>query len=107
MPLGTTPSTATPKPAAPAQQAVIWDGRWNGSFGARADIVVNIAGNKVVSITLIGQPLWIATSTVSGSSVSISGPDFSLTMTRLAPTNAQGSYENNRKEKAAALLSKT
>ncbi len=84
----------------------MWDGRWSGSFGARSDIVVNIAGNKVVSVTLIGQPLSISASMVSGNVVSMSGPDFLMTMTQVAPTNAQGTYENNRKEKATALLSR-
>jgi hypothetical protein len=105
-PPGVAPPVSASKPAPPVQQAIIWDGRWSGSFGARSDIVVNISGNKVVSVTLIGQPLSIAASTVAGNAVSISGPDFSMTMTQVAPANAQGTYENNRKEKATALLSK-
>lgn len=115
-PPAATLSAPSTKPAAPAQEAAkqeiatleaaTWDGRWSGSFGARSDIVVEIVGNKTVSVTLIGQPLSIASSTVSGNAISISGPDFSMTMTRVAPANAQGTYENNRKEKATALLSR-
>ncbi len=106
-PSGTTPSASPAKPATSAQQDMSWDGRWSGSFGARSDIIVSIAGNKVVSVTLIGQPLSVSSSAVSGNAVSISGPDFSMTMTRVAPTSAQGTYENNRKDKATALLSKS
>jgi hypothetical protein len=101
---GTAPA-ATPS-AAPAAQPASWDGRWSGSFGARSDIVVQIAAGKVTSVTLLGQPLTIASNSVSDGSATVSGPDFSLSLTRVAPTSAQGTYVNNRNEKATALLSR-
>lgn len=114
--MGTTLCLGQTKPAAPASSSPVltlpgvpaptWDGRWSGSFGARTDMVVTIARGAVSGVALLGQPLVVTSSSVSGETVTASGPDFSLTLRKVAPTNAQGSYENNRKEKATALFSR-
>lgn len=92
-------------PAATVQPA--WDGRWSGSFGARSDVSVTFSGERITGVSFLGQPLTVTSTSVSGGIATMSGPDFSLTLTRIGPTNAQGIYENNRKEKAAVLLTKS
>lgn len=94
-----------PAVAPAAQQA--WDGRWNGSFGARSDISVTFSGERIIGVAFLGQPLTVTSTSVNGAIATMSGPDFSLTLTRIGPTSAQGIYENVRKEKAAVLLSKS
>jgi len=89
-----------------SETASSWNGRWAGAFGARSDIVVTITAGKVASVTLLGQPLTVATSAITGDSATMSGPDFSLSLKRVAPGSAQGTYENNRKERATALLTR-
>jgi hypothetical protein len=100
------PAAASPVLTLPGAVPSSWDGRWSGSFGARSDMVVTIARGTVSGVALLGQPLVVTTSSVSGDSVTAGGPDFSLTLRKVAPTNAQGTYENNRKEKASALFSR-
>jgi hypothetical protein len=97
-------ASAATTPAATA--APSWNGSWKGAFGARSDIVVTISADKVTGVALLGQPLTITSSSLTATTASVSGPDFSLTLTKVAPTSAQGAYENNRKEKASALFSK-
>lgn len=107
----TKPPAATPAksvlslPAAPAAQAA-WDGRWNGRFGARSDVSVTFSGERITGVSFLGQPLTVMSTSVNGAIAKMSGPDFSLTLTRIGPASAQGIYENNRKEKAAVLLSR-
>jgi hypothetical protein len=101
-----TPPAALPVLTLPGAAAPAWDGRWSGSFGARSDMVVTITKGSVSGVALLGQPLVVTSSSVSGDTVTASGPDFSLTLRKVAPTNAQGTYENNRKEKASALFSR-
>ncbi len=108
-PGGPPSGVTTAKPAAalaPAATATSWDGHWNGSFGARTDMVVMISGEKITGISLLGQPLAVTSSSVSAGAANAGGPDFSLSLTRVAPNSAQGTYENNRKEKATALFSR-
>ena len=106
------PTGPAPKPAmavtVPDKPAAVppWDGRWNGTFGARSDVAVLISSEKVTGVTILGQPMAVSSATISGLIATISGPDFSLTMTRIGPTNATGVYENNRKEKASVLLTR-
>ena len=115
-PPGATPPTATAPSSKPtlslpaagptAAAAPSWNGSWSGAFGARSDIVVTISGDKVAGVALLGQPLTITASSITPTVASMSGPDFSLTLTKVGPANAQGAYENNRREKASALFSK-
>lgn len=109
-PGGPVSGAATAKPAAaptgPIANATSWDGHWAGSFGARTDMVVTISGEKITGVSLLGQPLAVTSSSVSAGAASASGPDFSLSLTRVAPASAQGTYENNRKDKATALFSR-
>jgi hypothetical protein len=98
--------TKPPPPGATAPTAPSWNGSWSGAFGARSDIVVTISLDKVAGVALLGQPLTITASSITPTVASMSGPDFSLTLTRVSPASAQGAYENNRKEKASALFSK-
>ncbi|MGL4438976.1 MAG: hypothetical protein ACRCUE_06865 [Bosea sp. (in: a-proteobacteria)] len=107
-PVGNVPS---PKPVlslpakAPAAQS-IWEGRWSGSFGARSDVSVTFSGERITGVSFVGQPLTVTSTSVNGGIATMSGPDFSMTLTRIGPASAQGIYENNRKEKAAVLLNK-
>ncbi len=100
------PTLSLPAASPAAAAAPSWNGSWSGAFGARSDIVVTISGDKVAGVALLGQPLTITTSNITPTTASMSGPDFSLTLTKVSPASAQGSYENNRKEKASALFSK-
>jgi hypothetical protein len=109
--LAVLPVSAQTKPpppgaTAPTATAPSWNGSWSGAFGARSDIVVTISLDKVARVALLGQPLTITASSITPTVASMSGPDFSLTLTRVSPGSAQGAYENNRKEKASALFSK-
>ena len=88
-----------------AAAAPSWNGSWSGAFGARSDIVVTISGDKVAGIAWLGQPLTITTSSITPTTASMSGPDFSLTLTKVSPVSAQGAYGTNRQEKASALFS--
>lgn len=110
-PPGTNPPPAKPVLSLPAAAAPVaqtaWDGRWNGSFGARLDVSVTFSGERITGVSFLGQPLTITSTSVSGGIAAMSGPDFSLTLTRIGPASAQGIYENNRKEKAAVLLNKS
>jgi hypothetical protein len=92
--------------AAPAAQP-LWDGRWNGSFGARSDVSFTFSGERITGVAFLGQPMTVTSTSVTGGIATMSGPDFSLTLTRIGPASAQGIYENNRKEKAAVLLNKS
>jgi hypothetical protein len=100
------PTLSLPAASPAATAAPSWNGSWSGAFGARSDIVVTISGDKVAGVALLGQPLTVTTSNITPTTASMSGPDFSLTLTKVSPASAQGSYENNRKEKASALFSK-
>jgi len=100
------PTLSLPAASPTAAAAPSWNGSWSGAFGARSDIVVTISGDKVAGVALLGQPLTITASSITPTVASMSGPDFSLTLTKVSPASAQGSYENNRKEKASALFSK-
>jgi hypothetical protein len=68
-------------------------------------MVTTISGEKITGASLLGQPLAMTSSSVSAGTASASGPDFSLSLTRVAPTSAQGAHENNRKATATALFS--
>jgi hypothetical protein len=107
-PPGTPPAkpVSTLPAAAPVAQPA-WDGRWSGSFGARSDVSVTFSGERITSVSFLGQPMTVTSTSVNGGIATLSGPDFALTLTRIGPTSAQGIYENNRKEKAAVLLSKS
>jgi uncharacterized protein with FMN-binding domain len=100
------PVLSMPAAAAPAAQPA-WEGRWNGSFGARSDVSVTFSGERITGVSFLGQPLTVTSTSVAGGVATMSGPDFSMTLTRIGPTTAQGIYENNRKEKAAVLLNKS
>ncbi len=98
----TLPSTA----AAPAQ-AASWDGSWSGSFGARMDVKVTIKGEAVTAVSFFGAPAQVVSSSVSGSTVRVVVPEFSLVLTRFTATAAQTIYENTRQEKAVTLLNRS
>lgn len=91
---------------APAAQTA-WNGRWSGSFGARSDVSVTFSGERISGVSFLGQPMTVTSTSVNGGIATMSGPDFSLTLTRIGPNSAQGVYENNRKEKAAVLLTRS
>lgn len=108
MPGQVTAQTKPPAASAPAVTAQpAWDGRWSGSFGARSDVSVTFSAERITGVSFLGQPLTVTSTSVNGGIATMSGPDFSLTLTRIGPSSAQGIYENNRKEKAAVLLNKS
>jgi len=90
------PTLSLPAASPTATAAPSWNGSWSGAFGARSDIVVTISGEKVAGVALLGQPLTITASSITPTVASMSGPDFSLTLTKVSPASAQGAFENIR-----------
>lgn len=81
-----------------------WDGAWTGSFGARTDVVADVVAGKVVAVKILGQDLSIGRCEVTAAAVNVSGPDFSLELTRVSEDDARGAYVNRRKERASTLF---
>ncbi len=85
---------------------ISWDGTWRGSFGARADLVLIFEEGDLVEALFLGQPMQVALRSGDDERVVLSGPDGSLTLTRMTGGSAQAIYVNLMGKKASALLTR-